>query len=213
MLVATPCPQSLLLAHANAHPICLDEQSDETLIELTLAGVNKAFDLIVLRYQSSFHRQAMRLVRDHDEAQDIVQTAFFNMYNKLHTFQIGSNFRSWAYRVVMNTGLMRLRKKRHRQEVALERVSPHELSPLHDDSQTYGPDQLLERQQLRQQLQRAAEQLPDKYKEVFLMREADDLSLKEIGDELGLSIPAVKSRLHRARQFMRVSLEAQPLAA
>lgn len=213
MLVATPCPQSLLLAHANAQPLCLNEQSDEALIELTLAGVNKAFDLIVLRYQSVFHRQAMRLVRDHDEAQDVVQTAFFNMYNKLHTFQLGSNFRSWAYRVVMNTGLMRLRKKRHRQEIALERVNPQELSPLQDDSISFSPEQLLERQQLRQQLQWAAEQLPEKYREVFMMREADDLSLKEIGDELGLSIPAVKSRLHRARQFMRVSLEAQSIEA
>lgn len=213
MIVATPCPQSLVHALNHARPVALDTLSDEHLVELTLGGCTKAFDVLVLRYQAPFHRHAMRLVRDADDAQDIVQTAFLNMFNKLYTFQLGSNFRSWAYRVVLNTGLMRLRKQRHRQEVALDKVCPQELCPIFDEPFQQDAYTQLERQELRQQLQAAAAELPELYRKVFLMREADDLSLKEIGDELGLSIPAVKSRLHRARQFMKVSLEAQQITA
>ena len=192
------------------------EWTDEDLVAMTMAGDRAAFDELVKRYSAQFHRVAWGLVKNDHEAEDIVQTAFYNMFRKLHTFKPGSNFRSWAYRVVHNTGLMRLRRKRYRQEIDLDRVNPRAFSDAEPIDFSTAPrwvvraDRQLELKELREQLHSAIGQLPPKYQSVFVRREFDEMSLKEIGDEMGLSVPAVKSRLHRARLFLRDALCAQP---
>ena len=128
-------------------------------------------------------------------------------------FQLGSNFKSWAYRVVMNTGLMRLRKRKTRSEVDFERVHPASFSDSEPFELSVAPswsvraDKQLESRELAEVLHEAIEELPPKYHSVFTLREFEEMSLQEIGDTLDLSIPAVKSRLHRARLFLRSSLE------
>lgn len=195
------------------HHVALSQATDEELVSRTLDGQLMAFDLLICRHHERFLRQARGLVKDEAEAQDIVQTAFLNMYRKLDTFQHGSNYRSWAYRVVMNTGLMHLRKKRYRQEVDIERVHPTSLTDEQPPSWGVAPrwsvraDEELANKELRFKISAAIEELPPKYQSVFRMREIDHLSLKEIGDALELSVPAVKSRLHRARLFLRATLE------
>lgn len=191
----------------------LSQATDEELVTRTLDGQHEAFDLLICRHHERFMRQARGLVKNEAEAQDIVQTAFLNMFRKLDTFQHGSNYQSWAYRVVMNTGLMHLRKRRYRQEIDLERVHPASLTDEQPMSLSVAPrwsvraDEELASKELRGKLYEAIEELPPKYQSVFRMREIEHLSLKEIGDALELSIPAVKSRLHRARLFLRATLE------
>ena len=191
----------------------LSQATDEELVTRTLDGQLMAFDLLICRHHERFLRQARGLVKNEAEAQDIVQTAFLNMYRKLDTFQHGSNYQSWAYRVVTNTGLMHLRKKRCRQEVDIERVHPASLADEQLPSWGVAPrwsvraDEELANKELRSKISAAIEELPPKYQSVFRMREIDHLSLKEIGDALELSVPAVKSRLHRARLFLRATLE------
>lgn len=186
---------------------------DETLVQLTLEGDRAAFEVLVCRYSEQFLRVARGVVKDEAEAQDVVQTAFLNMYHKLETFQLGSNFKSWAYRVVMNTGLMRLRKRKTRSEVDFERVHPASFSDSEPFELSVAPswsvraDKQLESRELAEVLHEAIEELPPKYHSVFTLREFEEMSLQEIGDTLDLSIPAVKSRLHRARLFLRSSLE------
>lgn len=192
----------------------VSDLSDEVLVSLVLCGrVDDAFAELVSRYQDSFLRVARGLVRDEAEAQDVVQTAFLNIFNKLDTFREGSHFKSWAYRIVTNCGLMRLRRRRIRQESDLERVHPAGLS----DETVFSldiapswrqrPDVARERQELRTLIDNAVSQLPEIYHDVFVLREFEELTLQEIGDRLDLSIPAIKSRLHRARHHLRVSLE------
>lgn len=187
--------------------------TDEMLVEMTLAGDTRAFDELVSRYQSAFLRVAWNLVKSDTDAQDVVQTAFYNMFRKLDTFKPGSSFKSWAFRVVTNTGLMRLRKRKNRRELDLDNVHPNNLSDVQPPSLSVAPswsvraDQLMERHELLQLIDSAVQELPCKYRQVFVLREYEELSLKEIGDEMDLSIPAVKSRLHRARLFLRTTLE------
>ncbi len=187
--------------------------TDEMLVEMTLAGDTRAFDELVSRYQSAFLRVAWNLVKSDTDAQDVVQTAFYNMFRKLDTFKPGSSFKSWAFRVVTNTGLMRLRKRKHRSEIDLDKVHPSYLSDVQPPSLSVAPswsvraDRLLERYELLEVIDAAVQDLPCKYRQVFVLREYEELSLKEIGDQMDLSIPAVKSRLHRARHFLRTSLE------
>jgi RNA polymerase sigma-70 factor (ECF subfamily) len=188
--------------------------SDEALVSRVLAGEGQAFDQLMQRYQQQFMRVAWGMVKNESEAQDIVQTAFLNIFRKLDTFQQDSSFKSWAYRVVINTGLMRLRKKRSSQEVDFERVSALNLSDEDDMGTMPGlsswrerADEVIDRRELFQKIHQAVEELPPKYQSVFMMSEYEGLSLKDIGAKLDLSIPAVKSRLHRARLFLRASLE------
>jgi len=197
------------------HPVrsLCEDVTDEELVALTMAGRTEAFDVLVSRYWATFLRVAWNLVKNETEAEDVVQSAFTNMFRKLHTFKPGSSFRNWAYRVVTNTGLMRLRKKRTRREVDLERVHPTQVSDatvqVNDiaPSWTVRADKQLENKELRAVLDAAIEELPPKYHVVFVMRELDGLPLKPIGAQLGLSIPAVKSRLHRSRAYLRATVE------
>ncbi len=192
----------------------LSDLSDEVLVSMVLCGrTDDAFAELVSRYQDSFLRVARGLVRDDAEAQDVVQTAFMNIFNKLDTFREGSHFKSWAYRIVTNCGLMRLRRRRIRQESELDRVHPAGLS---DDtvfaldiapSWRQRPDTARERKELRTMIDDAVSELPEIYHDVFVLREFEELSLQEIGDRLGLSVPAIKSRLHRARHHLKVSIE------
>lgn len=185
-----------------------DQWTDEMLIQSAVDGDAQAFGVLFERYQQQFLRLARGFVKSDADAQDVVQSAFLNMFRKLYTFQLGSCYRSWAYRVVVNTALMRLRKKKHRQEVDYDAVEPQQRQPTtHDNVVAVSPDEHVERTQLRALINEMVETLPEKYKVVFVMRESEDLSLQEIGDALDLSVPAVKSRLHRARLFLRASLE------
>ena len=187
--------------------------NDEALVERALLEDDyQAFEVLVCRYSEQFLRLALGLVKDEDEAHDVVQTAFMNMYSKLDTFRLGSNFRSWAYRVVTNTGLMRLRKRKTRQEVELDRVHPASLSDGEPMDLSVTPswrvraDHELARKELRRVLHEAIEALPPKYHVVFVLKEFEEMSLKQIGAHLELSVPAVKSRLHRARLHLRATL-------
>jgi len=194
-------------------PLCpnLATLTDEQLVSRTLDGHKSAFDVLVARYQRAFTSLAIKLVRNDSEAQDIVQTAFLNMYRKLHTFRPGTSFRNWAYRVVTNTGLMELRKRKVRREVdapELDRVTralADEVSPMSSRAPA-SAETVMARKQLLAELERSMAQLPEVYAVVFRARVLEDKSMKEIADELGLSVPAVKSRLHRARLILKQEL-------
>ena len=190
----------------------LAQRSDEHLVEFALAGDDEAFSLLVGRYEEAFVRAARRIVKDEADARDVVQTALLNMYRKLETFEVDSNFRSWAYRVVTNQALMLLRKRRTRGEVALECAG---LSGLDDTTffdLSVAPawsaraDRELETKQICLLIQSAVDALEPKYRSVFGLREFEHMSLHEIAEALDLSVPAVKSRLHRARHMLRISL-------
>ena len=194
----------------------LEELEDEALVALVLCGgrrMHDAFAELVRRYEESFLRVARGLVRSDAEAQDVVQTAFLNIFHKLDTFREGSNFKSWAYRIVTNCGLMKLRRKRIRQECAFEIAHPAGLS---DETRfevdiapawRARPDTARELSELRELIDDAITELPEIYRHVFTLREFEGLTLQEIGARLDLSVPAIKSRLHRARHHLRVSLE------
>lgn len=203
---ARPCPQSALLAASLLVPFAC--QTDEQLITLSLEGQTKAFGELFERYHKQFVRVARRIVHSEAEAQDVTQNAFVNMFTKLHTFQQGSCYRSWAYRVVVNTALMSLRKRRHRREISDDVVTPLSAgSSILSSTPGMLPDERIALNQLGVTLEGAIATLEPKYREVFVMREAGDLSVKEISEATGLSVPAVKSRLHRARLFLRATLE------
>jgi RNA polymerase sigma-70 factor (ECF subfamily) len=180
---------------------------DAALVARAQGGDTGAFDTLVERYADKVHRLTYKVLRHEEDAEDALQDAFLSAYRNLPRFKGESTFSTWLYRVAMNAALMRLRKRREGM-VSIEQPSDREDSrvtlQLADWAKT--PPDAVVNDELRQALERAVDLLPEELSKVFLLREVEGLSNGEVADILELSIPAVKSRLHRARVALRDSL-------
>ncbi len=189
----------------------IGEVSDEKLVERALDDDYAAFEELVRRYRDNGYRLAWSLVKNESEAQDVVQEAFLNIYRKLDTFAGDAQLGSWIYRVVVNAALMRLRKQERRSEIGLEElgaeVEERQGSFSKRPQWQIHADEAAENVELREQILAAVDELDPKYQAVFILREVEDLALKEIAEVLELSEGAVKTRLHRARLHLRAALE------
>lgn len=190
----------------------LNYSRDAELVERTLNGDLDAFDTIVREHRDSIYRVALRFVKNDSEADDVVQDTFMNAFRKLESFKGDAALGSWLYRIGVNTSLMRLRKKKRRSEVSMEAMTAAGDRPtsIYEDANSTRPmqgDEAAENKELRAKIMEAIRELEPKYHDVFVLKEFEGMSLEEIGDSMDLSVPAVKSRLHRARLHMRATLE------
>jgi RNA polymerase sigma-70 factor (ECF subfamily) len=195
------------------------EPSDRELVERTRAGETAAFTTLVTRHQRQIYRLALRMMGNEADAEEVLQEAFLNAYGKLGEFRGDAAFNSWIYRIAANSALMRLRRKRRAPdfvstdaEPSTEGMPAPEFGP--DGSYVEPPrsdwsmraDEALHNQQLGRAIEEAVANLSDEYRVVFMLKDVDGLSNEEIADALDLSVPAVKSRLHRARLALREQL-------
>jgi RNA polymerase sigma-70 factor (ECF subfamily) len=189
--------------------------SDEALIARAKERDFEAFETLIARYEDKVYRLAFRFVRNETEAKEIVQDTLLSVWRKLDSFKGDSQFGSWLFRVTANAALMRLRSQRRHAEVSTEELPPGFLDT---NQSTFGqitsqgenwskrPDEELQSEELRGQIQAAVDDLPEIYRTVFLVRDVDGLSTEETAEALGLSIPTVKTRLHRARMALREAI-------
>jgi RNA polymerase sigma-70 factor (ECF subfamily) len=191
--------------------------ADEILIARAKQGDFHAFETLVSRYQDKVYRLAFRFVRNETEAKEIVQDTLLSVWRKLDGFKGDSQFGSWLFRVTANAALMRLRSQRRHAEVSTEELpagfldtqqSAYGQIVSHGENWSKRPDDELQSEELRQQIQAAVDALPEIYRTVFLVRDVDGLSTEETAEALNLSIPTVKTRLHRARLALRSAIGA-----
>ena len=182
---------------------------DLGLIAAIQEGSEGAFEALVERYQTKVFHLAMRFTRNHEDAEEVLQDVFTTLYRKLDSFQGKSAFSSWLYRIVVNAAFMKLRKKKTQLTTAIEDLSPNiREAILESDSMIdRRSDTLAYNQEIREKLVLAIAKLPEQYRAVFMLRDIDGLSNNEVSEILGLSIPAVKSRLHRSRLMLRRRLK------
>ena len=189
------------------------QPEDRELVERAQRGDGAAFAELVARHQRQLYRLALRMTGSEADAQEVLQEAFLNAYQKLPLFRGEAQFSSWLYRIAANSALMRLRRKRRAPdalaEQPLELTGPRfsaegSLEPASDWSQR--ADERMMSSQLGSAINKAVEQLPDDYRTVFLLKDVDGLSNEDIAQALELTVPAVKSRLHRARLALREKL-------
>jgi len=190
--------------------------SDDALVARAKQKDFEAFETLVERYQDKVYRLAFRFMRNETEAKEIVQETLLSVWRKLDGFKGDSQFSSWLYRVTANAALMRLRTQRRHPEVSTEELDPSFLdrggpaaygqvnSP--GDNWARRPDDELQSDELRKQLQRAIDDLPEIYRTVFLIRDVDGFSTEETAEALDISVPTVKTRLHRARIALREAI-------
>lgn len=182
--------------------------TDEDLVARARTNDYAAFEELVDRYEDKIFRLAFRFVRNETEAKEIVQDTFLLVWRKLDTFKGDSQFGSWLYRVATNTALMRLRAQRRHPEISTEELPVDYLDnygqlPAAGENWAKRPDDELQSDELRRRIQKAVDELPEIYRTVFLIRDVEGLSTEETAEVLEISIPTVKTRLHRARLALR----------
>lgn len=175
------------------------------LVQAAKAGDLEAFSQLVNRYDRNIFRIAQHITHNEDDAQDVVQDAFLKAYQNLEQFQGNSKFYTWLVRIAVNEALMKLRKRRTDRTVSLdEDVETEEGSmPREVADWSPNPEQLYGQSELGDILKKTIQGLPPGFRTVFVLRDVEGLSTEETAEMLGLSIPAVKSRLLRARLQLR----------
>ena len=177
------------------------------LVEACRRGDYDCFEKIVGEHEKKVYNLALRMLGSPDDARDILQDTFLKVYDHLDKFRGDSRLSTWIYRIAMNEALMKIRREKGRM-VSLDtfKVSEGEVRSLEIEDWAQKPlDKLLTRE-LGDKMDRAVSGLPEDYRAVFLLRDVEGLSNADIAKVLDISVPAVKSRLHRARLFLRGEL-------
>ncbi len=179
-------------------------RSDEDLVQLAQAGDTRAFDVLVSRYQEKVYRLSYKILRHEDDASESLQDAFLSAFRGLKNFKAESTFSTWLYRIATNAALMKYRKRRDG-HVSLEQSQSgaEEAEGLQIPDWSTQPVQDLLDGETRDVMEEAFDRLPEELKQVFLLRDVEGRSNAEVAEQLGLTIAAVKSRLHRARIHLR----------
>ncbi len=185
------------------------EASDEAaLVAKARVGDPSAFTELVQRYDGKIFRLARHIMQSPEDAEDVLQETFLKAYEHLHDFHGDSKFYTWLVRIAVNQSLMKLRKRRGDRVLSLD-----EAIDIGEDTVTReiavwegNPEQKYSQTEIREILAKAVESLPPIFRAVFALRDIEELSTEETAAVLNLSVPAVKSRLLRARLRLREKL-------
>jgi RNA polymerase sigma-70 factor (ECF subfamily) len=182
-------------------------KSDLELIEEFRSGEQGSFEELLSRYSNKVFSLASRLTRNTEDAEEVLQDVFVTVHRKIASFEGKSSFSSWLYRVTVNAAFMKLRKRRQDLSVPLEDVvqQTYTVSALKSPESAFVDAQSI-RNQMLEALENAIRKLPDDYRPVFILRDVDGLTSREVSKILDLTVPAVKSRLHRSRLMLRRKL-------
>jgi len=187
------------------------EISDSALAQQSLAGDQRAFELLVQRYSTPLFNFIYHFLGEYDQACDILQQVFLQLYISLPTLRIGEPLKAWLFQVARNRCLDELRRKRAIHFSELEAANDEDdLSPLvalPDNSPL--PEELAERRDLQQTLQKAIMSLPPKFRAVVSLRYANQLSFSEIGRTLNMPEATAKTYFQRAKPLLRSFLTKQ----
>lgn len=168
-----------------------------------------AFHHLMQEYRARIYNLALRLTRNPDDAEEVLQEAFLSVFDKIHTFQGKSRLSTWIYAIASNAALSKIRKN------SVQTVTFDDEDSLNIDAAIFRnrnvvfepkTDDALLTRELQEKLDQAIDSLPEGYREMFIMKEIEKMPVKEIADIFGINPGAVKTRLHRARLFLRAKL-------
>jgi RNA polymerase sigma-70 factor, ECF subfamily len=194
---------------ANPHriPSKVAREDEHLLVAAAKGGDENAFEELVNRYERKIFRLTMNITRNREDAEDSMQDAFFKAYAHLADFQEDSRFYTWLVRIAANEALMRLRKRRPNQVSLDEPIEgDDDLIPREIEDWGPSPEQRYAQTELHGILDQVIDQLDPDFRIVFVLRDVEGLSTEETAEAVGISVPAVKSRLLRARLKLRQKL-------
>ena len=183
--------------------------SDESvLVAQARQNDASAFSELVRRYENKIFRLALHITQNREDAEDVLQESFLKAYEHLDQFQGNSKFYTWIVRIAVNQALMKLRRRKTDKSVSLDEQFDTGEDTLVREIAAWdeNPEQQFSREELGEILESAIQSLEPPYRSVFVLRDIEDFSTEETAQALDLSIPAVKSRLLRARLQLREKL-------
>lgn len=187
------------------------EDTDINLVKLARNGDRAAFHTLVERYQRKVYGICYGMVRNPDDAMDLVQETFIKVFRNLERFEGQSSFYTWVYRIACNVSIDWIRKQKRNRTVdyddAVGRDDEGDADALLPNRLGVTPAKILARRELGEKIQDAMQTLSPIHREILLLREVQGLSYQEIADTLEISIGTVMSRLHHARRNMQKALE------
>jgi RNA polymerase sigma-70 factor, ECF subfamily len=180
--------------------------NEDVLVAEARAGNAESFAALINQYDRHIYRLALNITGNQEDAEDVLQDSFLKAYTNLAQFQGNSRFYTWLVRIAVNEALMKLRKRRGTSWVSLDEpvetedrsVMPQEIADWADN-----PEESYARAELQDILNQTMQKLEPQFRTVFVLRDVENLSTEETAKMLGLSVPAVKSRLLRARLKLR----------
>lgn len=185
----------------------MEKKEIDELVRRAKEGDDQAFTELVNIYSDRVYNLALRILHRQDDAADVLQETFIKVYEKIHTFDGRSDFFTWLYRIATNASLMKLRKEKRtvltdeELEMSFDKPNSVEIS----EWQSLPLKNMLS-EEFRRHLDQAVESLPEIYRSVFILRDLENLSIKESSKILGITETNVKVRLKRARMYLREKL-------
>jgi RNA polymerase sigma-70 factor (ECF subfamily) len=177
------------------------------LVKRAKEGDNKAFEELVKRTQDKIYNLGLKLLGNKDDVLDLLQETYIKAYENLPKFEGRSSFSTWLYRIATNFALMKLRKEKYK------KISIDEIKEAADGNYkleipdwSNSPYFQYKNEELKEILNEAINSLPPKYKTIFILHDIEGLSIPEISEILSLSMPTIKTRIHRSRLYLREKL-------
>jgi RNA polymerase sigma-70 factor, ECF subfamily len=193
------------MAEDTTTPASVEEQA---LVDRLKGRDKRALEDLLLQHGAKLYGVALQIVRNETEAEEVMQDALITIWNKIDKFEGRSAFSTWLYRVTANAALMKLRKnKKFEHNVPLEAEDDgHDLPAIQLADPGATPAATALRDELGDRVRTAIDALPEPYRTTVLLSDVDGLSMQEIAETMAVGVPAVKSRLHRARLALRKAL-------
>jgi len=184
--------------------------NDISLVLAAQHGDKRAFTQLVEKYEQRAYNLARKMMRDQQDAEDVLQETFISVYRNLSNFHGDSSFSTWLYRIATNASLMKLRGRKEPPLSLDESIESNDDGALPREIADWGitPEEALLSSETRAQMDVAITALPELLRTVFVLRDVEGLSVQETADVLKISGPNVKTRLHRARLMLRETLSA-----
>lgn len=197
----------------NPLPSVSSGDSDAMLVERTVAGDQRAFELLVIKYERRIQRLIGRMVRDVDLVEDIAQETFIRAYRALGQFRGDAQFYTWLYRIAVNTAkkfLMDLKRNPTVSENFFKSADDDETSPVENElTSPETPEAVLASKEIAQMVNSAMDALPEELRQAITLREIEGLTYEEIADAMSCPIGTVRSRIFRAREA--ISQKIRPM--
>jgi RNA polymerase sigma-70 factor (ECF subfamily) len=186
-------------------------RTEAEMIAAILAGDTQLYHELIRPYERNVYLMALSYMKNEADAEDVAQEAFVKGFKSLASFRAEARFSTWLISITLNEAKSRLRRKALVRMDSLDAPSDEDqnVSPALMRDWREIPSEVLERGEIRQLLQEAIEQLPDIYRQVFLLRDVQEMNINETAEALNISIPSVKVRLHRARMMLQKQLAPQ----
>lgn len=179
---------------------------DEIVVRRVLGGEKELFEILLRRYNQTLYRVIRGYLHDEDDVEDAMQDTYLKAFDKLQQFQGKSAFSTWLVRIGINEALLRIRRLKQSRSMVLHEADVKEEIVNVSDNIEMTPEKLAIRHETRQLIEKAIDQLPEKFRIIYILKEIEGMKNEEIAHCLEISTPNVKVRLHRARTLLKDTL-------